>query len=62
LSELEEEKKKILQSLHQTDGQNSRTSHAAQNLQVHLQGIEEEQRCLLEEQQEIEERYCIASP
>jgi hypothetical protein len=31
-------------------------SHATQNLQVHLQGIEEEQRCLLEEKQEIEER------
>jgi hypothetical protein len=60
LSELEEEKKKILQSLHQTDGQNSQTSHAAQNLQVHLKGIEEEQQCLLEEKQEIEERYCIA--
>jgi hypothetical protein len=56
LSELEEEKKKILQNLHQTEGQNSRTSDATQNLHVHLQGIEEEQRCLLEEKQEIDER------
>lgn len=61
LSELEEEKKNILQSLHQSDGRNSQTSYAAQNLQIHLQGIEEEQRCLLEEKQEIEERYCLAS-
>jgi len=61
LSELEEEKKKILQNLHQTDGWNSQTSYAAQNLQIHLQGIEEEQRCLLEEKQEIEERYCLSS-
>ncbi|KDR03817.1 hypothetical protein L798_04460 [Zootermopsis nevadensis] len=57
LSELEEEKKKILQNLHQTEDQNSRMSHATQNLQVHLQGIEEEQRCLLDEKQEIEERF-----
>lgn len=56
LSELEEEKKKILQNLHQPKGPNSRTSHSTQNLQVHLQGIEEEQRYLLEEKQEIEER------
>lgn len=61
LSELEEEKKKILQSLNQTGGRNSQTSYAAQNLQIHLQGIEEERQCLLEEKQEIEERYCLAS-
>ncbi|PNF22688.1 hypothetical protein B7P43_G07149 [Cryptotermes secundus] len=57
LSELEEEKKKILQNLHQPKGQHSRTSHSTQNLQVHLQGIEEEQRYLLEEKQEVEERF-----
>jgi hypothetical protein len=56
LSQLEEEKKKILQNLHQPESLNSRASHSTQNLHVHLQGIEEEQRYLLEEKQEIEER------
>ncbi|PSN45978.1 hypothetical protein C0J52_09779 [Blattella germanica] len=58
LADLEEEKKRILKNMHQAGSQNQ-FPQSAKNLQVHLNGIEEEKRCLLEEKLEIEERYLL---
>ncbi|XP_066996887.2 pleckstrin homology domain-containing family D member 1 [Anabrus simplex] len=57
LVDLEEEKQKILKNLHKSEDVKSQLSQESEDLRVHLQGIEEETKCLLEEKKELEKRY-----
>nr|CAD7431723.1 unnamed protein product [Timema monikensis] len=57
LSALETEKRSILETLEQSESQNSRLSQVTRKLQVTLRGIEDETLSLLEEKEDIENRY-----
>ncbi|CAG2068211.1 unnamed protein product, partial [Timema podura] len=57
LSALETEKRSILKTLEQSESQNSRLSQVTRKLQVTLRGIEDETLSLLEEKEDIENRY-----